>query len=39
MPGPPLRFKIDENLPTALSQSVQVRLMEVDGTDEVEIQE
>jgi pyrimidine operon attenuation protein/uracil phosphoribosyltransferase len=30
---------VGKNLPTALSQSVQVRLMEVDGTDEVEIQE
>ncbi len=30
---------VGKNLPTALSQSVQVRLTEVDGTDEVEIQE
>ena len=30
---------VGKNLPTSLSQSVQVRLMEVDGKDEVEIQE
>jgi pyrimidine operon attenuation protein/uracil phosphoribosyltransferase len=30
---------VGKNLPTSLSQSVQVRLMEVDGRDEVEIQE
>lgn len=30
---------VGKNLPTSLSQSVQVRLTEVDGTDEVEIQE
>ena len=30
---------VGKNLPTSLSQSVQVRVMEVDGTDEVEIQE
>ena len=30
---------VGKNLPTALSQSVQVRLQEVDGRDEVEIQE
>ena len=29
---------VGKNLPTSLSQSVQVRLMEVDGKDEVEIQ-
>ena len=30
---------VGKNLPTSLSESVQVRLLEVDGTDEVEIQE
>ena len=30
---------VGKNLPTSLSQSVQVRVTEVDGTDEVEIQE
>jgi pyrimidine operon attenuation protein / uracil phosphoribosyltransferase len=30
---------VGKNLPTALTQSVQVRLTEVDGTDGVEIQE
>ncbi|MGE3959758.1 MAG: bifunctional pyr operon transcriptional regulator/uracil phosphoribosyltransferase PyrR [Vicinamibacterales bacterium] len=30
---------VGKNLPTSLSQSVQVRLTEVDGRDEVEIQE
>ncbi len=30
---------VGKNLPTSLSQSVQVRLAEVDGRDEVEIQE
>ena len=30
---------VGKNLPTSLSQSVQVRLMEIDGRDEVEIQE
>jgi pyrimidine operon attenuation protein/uracil phosphoribosyltransferase len=30
---------VGKNLPTSLSQSVQVRLSEVDGRDEVEIQE
>jgi len=30
---------VGKNLPTSLSQSVQVRVMEIDGTDEVEIQE
>ena len=30
---------VGKNLPTSLSQSVQVHLMEVDGRDEVEIQE
>ncbi|MGC4082187.1 MAG: bifunctional pyr operon transcriptional regulator/uracil phosphoribosyltransferase PyrR [Vicinamibacterales bacterium] len=30
---------VGKNLPTALSQSVQVRLIEVDGKDEVEVQE
>jgi pyrimidine operon attenuation protein / uracil phosphoribosyltransferase len=30
---------VGKNMPTSLSQSVQVRLMEVDGKDEVEIQE
>ncbi|HUR34711.1 MAG TPA: bifunctional pyr operon transcriptional regulator/uracil phosphoribosyltransferase PyrR [Vicinamibacterales bacterium] len=30
---------VGKNLPTSLTQSVQVRLMEVDGKDEVEIQE
>ena len=30
---------VGKNVPTALSQSVQVRLSEVDGRDEVEIQE
>ena len=30
---------VGKNLPTALSQSVQVHLMEIDGRDEVEIQE
>jgi len=30
---------VGKNLPTSLSQSVQVRLLEVDGRDEVEIQE
>jgi pyrimidine operon attenuation protein/uracil phosphoribosyltransferase len=30
---------VGKNLPTSLSQSVQVRLMETDGRDEVEIQE
>jgi pyrimidine operon attenuation protein/uracil phosphoribosyltransferase len=30
---------VGKNLPTSLAQSVQVRLMEVDGKDEVEIQE
>jgi pyrimidine operon attenuation protein/uracil phosphoribosyltransferase len=30
---------VGKNLPTAISQSVQVRLLEVDGRDEVEIQE
>ena len=29
---------VGKNLPTSLAQSVQVRLMEVDGKDEVEIQ-
>ena len=29
---------VGKNLPTSLSQSVQVRLAEIDGTDEVEIQ-
>jgi pyrimidine operon attenuation protein / uracil phosphoribosyltransferase len=30
---------VGKNLPTSLSQSVQVRLQEIDGRDEVEIQE
>jgi pyrimidine operon attenuation protein / uracil phosphoribosyltransferase len=30
---------VGKNIPTSLSQSVQVRLMEIDGRDEVEIQE
>jgi pyrimidine operon attenuation protein/uracil phosphoribosyltransferase len=30
---------VGKNLPTSLSQSVQVRLMEIDGRDQVEIQE
>lgn len=30
---------VGKNLPTALSQSVQVNLLEIDGRDEVEIQE
>jgi pyrimidine operon attenuation protein / uracil phosphoribosyltransferase len=30
---------VGKNLPTSLSQSVQVRLAEIDGRDEVEIQE
>jgi pyrimidine operon attenuation protein/uracil phosphoribosyltransferase len=30
---------VGKNLPTSLSQSVQVRLTEIDGRDEVEIQE
>ena len=30
---------VGKNVPTSLSQSVQVRLMEIDGRDEVEIQE
>ncbi len=30
---------VGKNLPTSLSQSVQVNLMEIDGRDEVEIQE
>ena len=30
---------VGKNLPTSLSQSVQVRLSEIDGRDEVEIQE
>lgn len=30
---------VGRNLPTSLSQSVQVHLMEIDGRDEVEIQE
>src|SRR5262245_22997742 len=30
---------VGKNLPTSLSQSVQVRLLEIDGRDEVEIQE
>ena len=30
---------VGKNLPTSMSQSVQVHLMEVDGRDEVEIQE
>ena len=30
---------VGKNLPTSLSQSVQVRLVEIDGRDEVEIQE
>jgi pyrimidine operon attenuation protein/uracil phosphoribosyltransferase len=30
---------VGKNLPTSLTQSVQVRLAEVDGTDEVEIQD
>jgi pyrimidine operon attenuation protein/uracil phosphoribosyltransferase len=30
---------VGKNLPTSLSQSVQVRLTEIDGCDEVEIQE
>ena len=30
---------VGKNLPTSLSQSVQVRLVETDGRDEVEIQE
>ena len=30
---------VGKNLPTSLSQSVQVHLMEIDGQDEVEIQE
>src|SRR5499433_252204 len=30
---------VGKNLPTSLSQSVQVRLLEVDGRDEVEIRE
>src|SRR5215212_6926696 len=30
---------VGKNLPTSLTESVQVRLMEVDGKDEVEIQE
>ena len=30
---------VGKNLPTSLSQSVQVRLTEVDGRDEVEVQE
>ena len=30
---------VGKNLPTSLSQSVQVHLVEVDGEDEVEIQE
>ena len=30
---------VGKNLPTSLSQSVQVHLMETDGRDEVEIQE
>jgi pyrimidine operon attenuation protein/uracil phosphoribosyltransferase len=30
---------VGKNMPTSLSQSVQVRLIEVDGKDEVEIQE
>ena len=30
---------VGKNLPTSLAQSVQVRLMEIDGRDEVEIQE
>ena len=30
---------VGKNLPTSLSQSVQVRLMEIDGRDEVEVQE
>jgi pyrimidine operon attenuation protein / uracil phosphoribosyltransferase len=30
---------VGKNLPTSLSQSVQVHLLEVDGQDQVEIQE
>ena len=30
---------VGKNIPTSLSQSVQVRLSEIDGRDEVEIQE
>jgi pyrimidine operon attenuation protein/uracil phosphoribosyltransferase len=30
---------VGKNLPTSLTQSVQVHLMEVDGRDEVEIRE
>ena len=30
---------VGKNLPTSLSQSVQVRLVETDGRDEVEVQE
>ena len=30
---------VGKNIPTALNQSVQVRLIEIDGRDEVEIQE
>ena len=30
---------VGKNLPTSISQSVQVRLVEIDGRDEVEIQE
>ena len=30
---------VGKNLPTSLSQSVQVRLTDVDGRDEVEVQE
>jgi len=30
---------VGKNIPTSLSQSVQVRLMEIDGRDEVEVQE
>jgi pyrimidine operon attenuation protein/uracil phosphoribosyltransferase len=30
---------VGKNLPTSLSQSVQVRLAEIDGRDEVEIVE
>ena len=30
---------VGKNIPTSISQSVQVRLMEIDGRDEVEIQE
>ncbi|HEY7291194.1 MAG TPA: hypothetical protein VH583_15265 [Vicinamibacterales bacterium] len=30
---------VGKNVPTSLSQSIQVRLTEIDGRDEVEIQE